>query len=463
MNNCYRILLVDDDKTFSYVLKKEIGRMGHEVTLAGDSAEALEKFKTGDFDLVLLDQKLPGQDGKAVLSKIKKLDPMVEVIILTGYGTIENAVEAMKLGAYHYLTKPCKLSELEVVLNKAYEKKVLKEENLNLKSTLERKGATTEIIGESLATKAVLERIEKIAPVDLPVLVQGESGTGKELAVQTIHQKSQRSHNLLLTINCGALQETLLESELFGHMKGAFTGAIDNKKGLFEMTHKGTLFLDEIGEMSPGMQAKLLRVLQFGEIRRLGDTRTMRVDVRVIAATNRNLEEEVKEGRFRQDLYYRLNVLTLFLPPLRTIPEDIPLLVRHFLHHSRGSGKKIKNITDEALRHFQNYSWPGNIRELENTVERLIILSQSNTITLKDVLDNTPFHLPSQPDNDPSPLSLREMERNQILKVLAQNQGNKTKTAKDLGITLKTLYNKLDHYRIGEGSTPLNGLDIPQG
>jgi DNA-binding NtrC family response regulator len=449
MTNCYRILLVDDDKTFSYVLKKEIGRMGHEITLAGDGQEALEKLRQSNYDLVLLDQRLPGQDGKTVLVEIKKLDPMVEVIILTGYGTIENAVEAMKLGAYHYLTKPCKLSELEVVLKKAYEKRVLREENQNLKITLEKKGAVHEIIGESPAIKAVIERIEKIAPVDLPVLVQGESGTGKELVVRAIHQKSHRASNLLLTINCGALQETLLESELFGHQKGAFTGAIENKRGLFEIAHKGTLFLDEIGEMSPSMQAKLLRTLQFGEVRRLGEARPIKVDVRVIAATNRNLAEDVTEGRFRQDLYYRLNVLNISLPPLRTIPEDIPLLIRHFLQNSRVSGKKVKSITPEALQYLQEYSWPGNIRELENTVERLIILSQSDTITLRDVLDNIPLHQPSLADNDSAPLSLREMERNQILRVLAQNQGNKTKTAKDLGITLKTLYNKLSYYRIG--------------
>ena len=454
MKNCYQILLVDDDKTFSYVLKKEIGRMGHEITLAGDGNEALEKLREGNYDLVLLDQRLPGQDGKAVLTEMKKLDPMIEVIILTGYGTIENAVEAMKLGAYHYLTKPCKLSELEVVLNKAYEKKALKEENLNLRNTLERKRPDYEIIGESPAIKAVLERIEKIAPVDLPVLVHGESGTGKELVVRAIHQKSHRAHNLLLTINCSALPETLLESELFGHQKGAFTGAIENKKGLFEMAHKGTLFLDEIGEMSPSMQAKLLRVLQFGELRRLGDTRTIKVDVRVIAATNRNLEEEIMEGRFRQDLYYRLNVLNISLPPLRTIPDDIPLLIRHFLRNSRVSGRKVINITNEALRYLQNYPWPGNIRELENTVERLIILSQSDIITLRDVLDNIPLHLTSQPDNDSCSLSLREMERTQVLKILAQNKGNKTKTAKDLGITLKTLYNKLYAYQKGDPSTP---------
>jgi len=449
MEESYRILLVDDDQTFSYVMKKEIGRMGHEITLAHDGKEALKKFQEGNFDLVLLDQKLPGQDGKHILAEMKRLDPLVEIIILTGYGTIEDAVEAMKLGAYHYLTKPCKLSELEIVLRKAYEKRSLREENQTLRYTLESKGKDQEIIGQSPAIKAVLEKIEKIAPVDLPVLVEGESGTGKELVVRAIHQKSLRANNLLLTVNCGAFQENLLESELFGHQRGAFTGALENKKGLFEMAHKGTLFLDEIGEMSPAMQAKLLRVLQFGEIRRLGDTRTLKVDVRIIAATNRNLAEEVKAGRFRQDLYYRLNVLNITLPPLRTIREDIPLLIRHFLRNSRVSGnKKVKDISQEAIEYLQNYSWPGNIRELQNTIERLIILSKGDTITLQDVLDNIPLGGTNVADREEEPpLSLKELERNQILRVLAKNQGNKTKTARDLGITLKTLYNKLYNYR----------------
>ncbi|MEK6570603.1 MAG: sigma-54 dependent transcriptional regulator, partial [Bacteroidota bacterium] len=324
------ILFVDDEEKIRTLMQRELSRMGYAICCAGTGKEALNRIQEEEYDLVLLDLKLPDMDGIRILKEIKEIDPLVEVIVLTGHGTINTAVEAMKLGAYDYLTKPCKLAEMEVVLEKAYEKRCINRENLALKRMVTNH-AFPQIAGRSPAMQKILTLVEKVAPTDSTILIQGESGTGKELVVQALHQRSRRSSLPLIAVNCAALQESLLESELFGHERGAFTGAFQQKPGLFELAHQGTLFLDEIGEMSPSLQVKLLRVLQSGEIRRVGGSRIFKVNVRTIAATNKDLKRETDEGRFREDLYFRLNVIMIQLPPLRDRKEDISLLVFYLL------------------------------------------------------------------------------------------------------------------------------------
>ena len=440
-----RIMVVDDEAPFRKLLERRLSKDGNAVEAFESSESALSAAEQKQFDVALVDIKMPGMDGIELLRRIKEIHPSMEVIIITGQGTIDSAIAAMKLGAYDYLTKPCKLSELDLIVQKAYERSTLQRQNVLLQDQLRMRNPYGEIVGKSRKIREVVSLAHKVAPTASPVLIEGESGTGKELVANIIHKKSRRSEGPFIVINCAALQENLLENELFGHEKGAFTGASSFKHGLFELAEGGTFFIDEISEMNPNIQAKLLRVIELGEFRRVGGNRQIRVDVRVLAATNRNLEEEVKKGRFREDLFYRLNVVTLSLPPLRERKEDIPILVDYFLRTQGMEGGWGKAISADALGSLKNYDWPGNIRELANVLERALILSTGNTITLKDL----PLTILGKSSTLPQSVStLVEIEKNLIEKTLRELNGNKTKTAKTLGISLRNLYRKIEKYEI---------------
>jgi len=440
-----RIMVVDDEAPFRKLLERRLSKDGNAVEAFESSESALSAAEQKQFDVALVDIKMPGMDGIELLRRIKEIHPSMEVIIITGQGTIDSAIAAMKLGAYDYLTKPCKLSELDLIVQKAYERSTLQRQNVLLQDQLRMRNPYGEIVGKSRKIREVVSLAHKVAPTASPVLIEGESGTGKELVANIIHKKSRRSEGPFIVINCAALQENLLENELFGHEKGAFTGASSFKHGLFELAEGGTFFIDEISEMNPNIQAKLLRVIELGEFRRVGGNRQIRVDVRVLAATNRNLEEEVKKGRFREDLFYRLNVVTLSLPPLRERKEDIPMLVDYFLRTQGMEGGWGKAISADAVGSLKNYDWPGNIRELANVLERALILSTGNTITLKDL----PLTILGKSSTLPQSVStLVEIEKNLIEKTLQELNGNKTKTAKTLGISLRNLYRKLEKYEI---------------
>lgn len=444
-----RVLIADDEKNFARVLKTELAREGHTTEVASDGREALEKLKAQEFDVLVLDLKMPKLGGMEVLKDVKKkwvLPP--EVIILTGHGTIPTAVEAMKLGAYTYITKPCKTAEINLLIKKAYEKQQILRENIYLKTRLGQEKPFPEIVTASSKIRQILQMLVRIAPTDSPVLITGESGTGKELIAKAIHQHSKRSDKPFLVINCGALQESILESELFGHEKGAFTGAHSAKLGLFEVADKGTLLLDEIGEISQAMQLKLLRVIETGKFFRVGSTRERQVDVRVLSATNRDLQEMVQIGKFREDLYYRINVIPIHLPPLRERPEDIPLLTRHFLQVFAPLGKK--SVSNEATNFLTRYFWPGNVRELQHVIRRALILSPKDQIEPEDLpLDLQVSRASAGVVTSSGSLStLGEVERQHILRVLEQVKGHRGQAAQVLGIDPKTLYRKLLTYRI---------------
>jgi DNA-binding NtrC family response regulator len=381
------ILLVDDQSSMRLTLTALLKSAGHTLAQAGTGADAIDKIHKNDFDLVITDLKLDQISGMEVLKATKAQNPQTEVIMLTGFGSIESAVAAMKAGAIDYLTKPVDTEELKLAISRAQERQQLKSEVARLRSVVakEQKFDPGNIVATSKAMQEVLEMVARVAPTDATVLVQGESGTGKELIARALHQNSKRKDGPFIPINCGALPENLLESELFGHVKGSFTGAHQNKKGLFEEADGGTLFLDEIGEMTPVTQVKLLRVLQDSEVRRVGANTGVKVDVRVVAATNQRLQERVKENEFREDLYYRLQVIPIFLPSLRERKEEIPSLVRHYLGmFSEKLNKPIKDLTPEAEKAILDYSWPGNIRELINAVERAVILARGEMVAPED-------------------------------------------------------------------------------
>ena len=436
-----RILLVDDEESFRQLLVKRFERKGYQVASAGNGEEALVIGKKNEFDVGLFDLKMPGMDGLELMKQLKKIQPELQVLIITGHGTIETAIQAMKLGAYDYLTKPGNLDEIEVLIEKAFEKKNLIQQNQDLKEALLRSKLRRPIIGESERLKCVLNIIEKVAPTDSTVLIEGESGTGKELVAESIHYLSQRKEQPFIVLNAGALPEQLLESELFGHTKGAFTGAVEEKKGLAEIAHKGTLFLDEIGEIGLALQVKLLRFLETGEVRRVGDNKTKKVDVRIVTATNRKLEDEVKKGNFREDLYYRLNVIKIVVPSLRQRWQDIPLLVDYFLKIYDKSGKK--HLSNEALIALKNYQFPGNIRELVNLIQRGVILSTDTTIHKEDLFGRTV-------ETTNQAITLKDMERRHIEQILQIANGNKTKAADLLGISVRNLYRKLKEYNLDQ-------------
>ena len=443
-----RVLVVDDEEPFRVLMESELGRLGYAIQCVKSGEEALEALSVQDVEVVLLDLKMPGLGGMETLKRMKEAGVAAEVIILTGHPDIDDAIQAMKLGAYDYLTKPARLAEVEELLKRAAEKKELQRENVALKRMVAQKEGSALILGRSSAIRALLDTIKQIGPSDANVLIQGETGTGKGLVTRAIHQESLRSARPFLALNCSAFQEQLLESELFGYERGAFTGATHAKPGLFEVADGGTLLLDEVGEMSPAMQAKLLQVLDAGEFRRVGGTRTIRVNVRILAATNKDLAQEVRAGRFRQDLHYRLDVINVTVPPLRQRKEDIPLLIEHFLQQFRLPGRPVKAVSKEASAILVDYPWPGNVRELANTIERLVILSPGPAIGPDDLSPDIRAPQEALAEVDAPDLPLVEMERRHIVKVLERTHGKKAQAARLLGIHLKTLNRKLKQYRI---------------
>lgn len=439
MDGTKRILIVEDEAPLRKLFHRRLARRGDVIDSFGSAEEALAVLDKAAHDIALVDIKLPGMDGIDLLGRIKEKDKNTEVIIITGQGTIDSAISAMKLGAYDYLTKPCKLHELEVVIQKAFEKKVLKETNINLKDELRLKTSYDEIIGRSRKMREVMSLVSKVAQSNATVLIEGETGTGKELIAHAIHQRSFRRDESFIVVHCAALPETLLESELFGYEKGAFTGAVKQKRGLVELADHGTLFIDEVGEMNSSLQVKLLRFIETNKFRRLGGEQERQLDIRIITATNLDLFEEVKEGRFREDLYYRLKVVKLHLPPVREKREDIPLLVKYFLEKT-GTRKRL---TRPALAECERYDWPGNVRELANVIEMAGILSSGRNIGIEDL----PIKAPSL--HQEGMKTLKEMEKEQISQTLHFCAGNKTKAAEILGISLRNLYRKIERYDLG--------------
>lgn len=438
------ILLVEDDISHCTILQALISGWGYRVSLAHNGRQALEQVRAQPFDLILSDVRMAEMDGIAALKAIKSYNPAIPILIMTAYSNVESAVEAIKAGAYDYLTKPLDFDTLQLTLARALEHTSLKSENQDLKQRL--RFDQQNFIGRSEPMRKLLEMIAMIAPSEATVLISGESGTGKELIARAVHANSLRKDRPLVSINCAALSESLLESELFGHEKGAFTGADKRREGRFMEADQGTLFLDEIGEVSPLMQAKLLRAIQEQEIQRVGSNQTLSVDVRLIAATNRDLLADVEAGRFRQDLYYRLNVVTVDSPPLRARREDIPLLAMHFLaKFAERNRKPVKGFTPLAMDMLLKYPWPGNVRELENSVERGVILLSGDFISEKELPLSISQCVDVQPDRQCGQAiqPLEQVEKQAILAALEQTAGNKTEAAKQLGITRKTLLAKL--------------------
>jgi two-component system NtrC family response regulator len=441
----HTILIIDDEPKMCKVLKFALEPEGYSVATAESAEAGLAAFSQNPFELVITDLKMPGKDGLFVLDSVKKQRPETEIIMMTAYATAQNAVEAMKKGAYDYIIKPFEMDELKLKVRHIMEKRRLAEENVDLKKQLKDRYSLENMVGRSGVMQEVYKLVERVAATDATVLIRGESGTGKELVAQAIHQLSPRASEPFIAVNCAALPENLLESELFGHEKGAFTGADKLKLGRFELAGGGTIFLDEIGEMSPSTQIKLLRVLQNRTIERLGGTKTIEIKARTISATNRHLEEALKNKTFREDLYYRINVFPISLPPLREHKEDIPDLVAHFL---KKFGRDEGAIDGKALNILMKYLWPGNVRELENLVERALIMSSTGEIREQD--------LPPHIRNLPSPsggawldipsdgLSLEEVEKNLIKNALTKAGGNKSKAAKLLGITRRKLYSMME-------------------
>ncbi len=439
------ILVVDDEEPFRRLLKRELARKGYSVEATADGSEALRLLRDRSFDVILLDVVMPGVDGLSLMKKLKEDPEAPTIIVLTGKATVETAVEAMKNGAYDYLTKPYKLDELVIVIERAYEYGRLSVKSKLLEQELVRIESPFEFVGKSKQLKDILTLIQKVAPTDSPVFIQGESGTGKELIANTVWHYSTRKEAPFVALNCASLSENLIESELFGHEKGAFTSAYQMKHGLVEVADNGTLFLDEIGEMPIALQAKLLRFLDSGEFRRVGGNKTLSVDVRVIAATNKDIPSLIKTGKFREDLFYRLNVINIAIPPLRERKEDIPELARYFLEkYAKKLAKPITDLTPEALEMLPAYLWPGNVRELENVIERAVILCESDTLGAEDFSIPSPAVVTELGTNP----SLEEMEKNYILRVLKEANNNQSKASQLLGIDRKTLYLKLKKYGI---------------
>jgi two-component system response regulator AtoC len=452
-----RILIVDDEENLRHLLTVILKKEGYETETASNGAEALQKVLAAPFDQVLCDIRMPQMDGLTFLGELEKAGAKVSVIMMSAYGTVDTAIEAMKLGAYDYVSKPFKPDEILLTLKKAEEREKLKKENAQLRREVHREYGFEKIVTRNEKIKKIFEVIRKVAQYKSTILITGESGTGKELIARALHYHSDRSNRPFIPINCGAIPENLLESELFGHMKGAFTDAIRTKKGLFEEADGGTLFLDEIGELASSLQVKLLRVLQDGEIRRIGEARSIRIDVRIVAATAKDLVKEVSEGRFRDDLFYRLNVLPIHLPPLRERKEDIPLLVNHFLQVCRENiGKKVDGIESRALEAMMSHGWPGNVRELENTIERAVVLAEGEKITLESLppeIQNTPTSPPKVKVDDEE-YSIKKMskilETNLIRKALEKSKGNHTHAARLLEISHRALLYKIKEYAISE-------------
>ena len=454
-----RILVIDDEAAIRDSLKMTLEYEGYEFLGAATGHEGLALVERESPDLVLLDVKMPGMDGLEVLDRIRAINDALPVVVVSGHGTISTAVDATKKGAFDFIEKPFASDRVLVSLRNALDQRRLKDENRSLKKAVE---VRHQMIGDSAALKQVMGAVGRAAPTNATVLIQGESGVGKELVARTIHRNSLRSRERFVQVNCAAIPEELIESELFGHEKGSFTGATEKQVGKFEQADRGTIFLDEVGDMSAKTQAKVLRVLQEGEVERLGSARTIKVDVRVIAATNKNLEEEIEKGTFREDLYFRLAVIPIHVPPLRERPEDIPLLVRHYMDiFSRESNVRPKRITQAAMEALARYRWKGNIRELRNTVERLNIMTSGDTIDLADLPENVRSNTGGSGLASPKPPTdseaakagtLREFkenaERTFLVGKLRENGWNISKTAEVIGTPRSNLYKKLEQYQI---------------
>lgn len=452
-----RILVIDDEKSICDLLAVVFKKEGYEVKTTPSPRQGLELIKEESFDLLISDIKLPELSGMEVLKKVRKMQPELPVIMITAYGTIKEAVEALKIGALDYVIKPFDVEELKILVSKGLERRRLEEENIRLRRELAERYSFENMIGKSKKMEEIYGLIEKIAPTDTTVLIRGESGTGKEMAARAIHLLSQRRERPFVSINCGALPENLLESELFGHVKGSFTGAVSDKKGMFEVAHKGTLFLDEVGEMSPMTQVKLLRALQDKKIRRVGGTSEISIDVRIIAATNQDLKKNIAEGTFRDDLYYRLNVISFEMPPLREKKEDIPLLVTHFLKkHCNKMGRKLKRLAPEVFQVFENYHWPGNIRELENVIERVVAIEERETIT-QDCLPEELLS-PSRKEVDLNiypGFNLNEtidsITREYLYEALERSRGNLKEAASLLGVNYRQIRYLVEKHGVKQG------------
>jgi two-component system response regulator HydG len=447
-----KILVVDDEASHRQMLEVVLTTEGYEVYQAGDGEEAITAVKERFYDLIVMDVRMSQVGGIEALRRIKELSPGIPVIIMTAYASVNTAVDALKSGAYDYLTKPLDIEELKILVGKALRHRQLEQENLYMKERLGDRFDFSNIIGRSSPMRELFETIALVAPSEATVLILGESGTGKELIANAIHENSPRRERPFIKVNCAALPETLLESELFGHEKGAFTGALAKKQGRFQLAHKGSIFLDEIGEMAPTTQSKILRVLQEREFESLGSTHTVKVDTRVIVATNKNLEKEIHNGHFREDLYYRLNVVTLEVPPLRERREDISLLADFFLRQYVEKNRRlIKGFTPRTMDLLMRYAWPGNVRELENAVERAVIMARGDMIAPAELPD-TIAGLDDDAKGADVALtpgrSLKEVEREMILRTLDETSGNRTHAAEILGISRRTLQLKLKEYGI---------------
>ncbi|SFI40273.1 sigma-54-dependent transcriptional regulator [Planctomicrobium piriforme] len=448
-----RLLFVDDEAPIRMVMGKELQRIGHDVTVVDGGKAALAALSENAFDAAIVDLRMPEIDGWAVIEHIKKSGVETDVIISTGHGGMDDAIRAIRLGAYDFLRKPYKIVEIDSVLNRVAEKRTLANRALALESELQTVRGKTDLIGESPAMGRVKKLVERIAPTDSSVLILGDTGTGKELVARSVHEYSQRSKMPFVAVNCGALPENLVESELFGHKKGAFTGADTPRKGLIEVANGGTLFLDELGELDKGMQVKLLRFLESGEVRRVGENDAFTVDVRVVCATNRNLEDMVAEGTFREDLFFRVNTFEIRLPALRERKDDIPALARFLAaRHLKRKSVPDEILSPETIEVLRAHEWSGNVRELANAIEHAVILSDGKTIQPEDLptsvsrrpaAGNKPFEI----SNFSFPMTLREIEMEVILQTMDKFRGDKPKTADELGIALKTLYNKLNQHQ----------------
>jgi DNA-binding NtrC family response regulator len=448
-----RIMVIDDEESMCRFMQIMLQKEGYDVTSTVSSKEALEEMKSKDYDLVIADLMMPEMNGLELLSRAKSIHPDVNFIVMTAYASVDTAIEALKKGAFDYITKPFKVDEIKIAIKKSLTQKRITEENVNLKRQLKKEYGLQSLIGNSPEMFQLKKLVERIADTDSTVLIRGESGTGKELVAKAIHQLSSRAGKPFVTINCAALPETLLESELFGHVKGSFTGAIKDKDGLFKVADGGIFFMDEIGVTSPAIQVKLLRVLEERQFTPVGGTKPVEVDVRLITATNANLEEEVKLGNFRSDLYYRLNVIPIYIPPLRERKGDTELLIKFFIKkYCDKQGIEEKEITQNTVDLMTSYSWPGNVRELENTIERAVILSTGKTIDLnllpQNIVENKPLGLVQS--SQPELPTLESIEKAYIFWVLSQTGWQKTKASQILGIDASTLYRKIERYNLKE-------------
>jgi len=445
----YPLLVVDDDRANLESIQRTFEREKIEVLTANDAREALDLLRQRRVGVVLTDLMMPGMTGLELLRAVKTVSPETEVILMTAFGTVETAVEAMKEGAWDFVTKPFKRIQIVKAVRRALDQQSLVLENLALRTELQDSRRAHSIVGNSLQIRQLLDMVRQVAPSHATVLLQGESGTGKELVARALHTSSARANKPFIALNCAALPESLLEAELFGHEKGAFTGATARRQGRFELADGGTLFLDELGEMSPQVQVKLLRVLQEGEFERVGGTQTIKVDTRIVAATNKDLKSEVEGGRFREDLFYRLNVITITLPPLRDRREDIPLLAQHFLTvyaaKAAKNGKRVAGISREALTALTAWRWPGNVRELENVIERAVVLCHTDTILVEDLPQDQREVEPTDPRSITIPIGtpLEEVERMLIQETLVAVKGDKRLAAQLLGIATRTIYRKI--------------------